>query len=214
MHEINLGYEDILRKQLELAGKNYELLSSRGIRAFNVMGAIGSGKTSLILKLAEALRERGLRVGAIAGDVAGDDDYRRFIEAGIPAVNINTRDQCHLDAHLVEHALEGLPLDKLDVLFIENVGNLVCPADFPLGTEMEIVVVSVTEGEDMVRKHPKIFAQTDVLVVNKVDLALTVGVDPKRIVADYERINPHGKAILASAKSGRGIGEILSALGF
>lgn len=214
MHEIQIGFGDILKKQLELAGKNYELLSAHKVRAFNVMGAIGSGKTTLILRLAEALRHRGIRVGAVAGDVAGDDDFRRFREAGIPAANINTGDDCHLDAHRVHHALEDLPLEDIDVLFIENVGNLVCPADFPLGTETDIVVISVTEGEDMVRKHPKIFAQTDVVAINKVDLAEVVGVDPQHILADYRKLNPHGRAILTAAKSGHGIEELLSALGF
>lgn len=214
MHEIQIGFGDILKKQLELAGKNYELLSAHKVRAFNVMGAIGSGKTTLILRLAEALRHRGIRVGAVAGDVAGDDDFRRFREAGIPAVNVNTGDDCHLDAHRVHHALEDLPLEDIDVLFIENVGNLVCPADFPLGTETDIVVISVTEGEDMVRKHPKIFAQTDVVAINKVDLAEVVGVDPQHILADYRKLNPHGRAILTAAKSGHGIEELLSALGF
>ncbi|MGY4707356.1 hydrogenase nickel incorporation protein HypB [Candidatus Bipolaricaulota sp. J31] len=214
MHEIRVGFGDILKKQLELAGENYELLSGHGVKAFNVMGAIGSGKTTLILRLAESLRRRGLRVGAVAGDVAGDDDFRRFRDAGLPAANINTGDECHLDAHRVHHALEALPLGELDVLFIENVGNLVCPADFPLGTEMDIVVISVTEGDDMVRKHPKIFAQTDVVVINKVDLAEVVGVDPQRLVADYRTVNPHGIAILTDAKNGRGIEELLSALGF
>jgi hydrogenase nickel incorporation protein HypB len=213
MHEIRVGFEDILKKQLELAGKNYELLSTHGVKAFNVMGAIGSGKTTVILRLAEALRRRGLRAGAVAGDVAGDDDYRRFRQAGLPAANINTGDDCHLDAHRVHHILEELPLDEIDILFIENVGNLVCPADFPLGTEMDIVVISVTEGGDMVRKHPKIFAQTDVMVINKVDLAEVVGVDPQRLVADYRTVNPHGIAILTDAKIGRGIEELLSALG-
>lgn len=214
MHEIRVGFGDILKKQLELAGENYEFLSAHGVKAFNVMGAIGSGKTTVILRLAEALRGRGFRVGAVAGDVAGDDDFRRFREAGIPAVNINTGNDCHLDAHRVHHALEALPLEDLDVLFIENVGNLVCPADFPLGTEMDMVVISVTEGEDMVRKHPKIFAQTDVVVINKVDLAEVVGVDPQRILADYRKVNPHGRAILTAAKSNHGIEELLAALGF
>ncbi|NOX44887.1 MAG: hydrogenase nickel incorporation protein HypB [Caldiserica bacterium] len=211
---MRVGFGDILKKQLELAGENYELLNGHGVKAFNVMGAIGSGKTTLILRVAEALRRRGLRVGAVAGDVAGDEDFRRFRAAGLPAANINTGDECHLDAHRVHHALEDLPLNELDVLFIENVGNLVCPADFPLGTEMDIVVISVTEGDDMVRKHPKIFAQTDVMVVNKVDLAGVVGVDPQRLVADYRTVNPHGIAILTDAKNGRGIEELLSALGF
>ena len=214
MHEIKSGFGDILRKQLELAERNYELLSDRGVRAINVMGAIGSGKTALILQMAQRLQAKGIRVGAIAGDVAGDDDLRRFQAAGLPSTVINTGDDCHLDAHRVGHALEDFPLSAVDVLFIENVGNLVCPADFPLGTEQDLVVISVTEGDDMVRKHPKMFAQTDVVAINKIDLAEIVGVDPQRIVEDYRKVNPHGRAVLTDAKSGRGVEELISALGF
>ncbi|HDI11260.1 MAG TPA: hydrogenase accessory protein HypB [Candidatus Acetothermia bacterium] len=213
MHDIRLDFGDILKRQLELAERNFAYLSKHNVRAFNVMGAIGSGKTSLIIFLSRELKEKGYRVGAIAGDVAGDEDYRRFREAGLVAANINTGNDCHLDAHRVSHVLEDFPLDDVDILFIENVGNLVCPADFPLGTEADIVVISVTEGDDMVRKHPKIFAQTDVMVVNKVDLAEIVGVDPARIVADYRRINPHGRAVLTDARSGKGIDELLTVLG-
>jgi hydrogenase nickel incorporation protein HypB len=213
MHDITVGTEDVFKRQLELAARNYKLLKDRGVRAINVMGAIGSGKTLLILRLAERLRDKGVRVGAIAGDVAGDDDYRKFTAAGITAVSLNTGDDCHLDAHRVGHALEKFPLSEVDLLFIENVGNLVCPADFPLGTESDLVVISVTEGDDMVRKHPKIFAQTDVVAVNKVDLASFVGVDPTVLVADYRRLNAHGRAVLTDAKSGRGVDELLAALG-
>ncbi|MDH7505470.1 MAG: hydrogenase nickel incorporation protein HypB [Candidatus Acetothermia bacterium] len=211
MHEIELT-GDVLAAQERLAGEVRAELARFGVRAFNVMGAIGSGKTLLIERVIERLRER-IRIGAIAGDVAGSDDYERFRKLGIPAVNLNTETECHLDAHLVQHALEELPLGEIDVLFIENVGNLVCPADFPLGVERNIVVISVTEGDDMVRKHPKIFAQTDLVVLNKLDLAELVEVEPERIVADYNRLNPNGTIILTDAKHGRGIGEFIAALG-
>jgi hydrogenase nickel incorporation protein HypB len=210
MHEIELT-GDVLATQERLAAEVRAKLACYGIRAFNVMGAIGSGKTLLIEEIVEQLKNR-IRFGAIAGDVAGRDDYERFTRLGIPAVNLNTETQCHLDAHLVEHALEELPLKQLDVLFIENVGNLVCPADFPLGVERNIVVISVTEGDDMVRKHPKIFAQTDLVILNKIDLAMLVEVEPQRIVADYKKINPHGTILLTDAKHGRGIAEVITAL--
>lgn len=213
MHDIRVGTQDVFKHQLELASRNYQYLQERGVRAFNVMGAIGSGKTLLILRLAERLKEKGVRVGAIAGDVAGNDDHQKFVAAGLVAANLNTGDDCHLDAHRVGHALEGFPLEEVDVLFIENVGNLVCPADFPLGTAGDLVVISVTEGDDMVRKHPKIFAQTDVVAVNKVDLAGFVGVDPMVLVDDYRRLNPQGKVVLTDARSGRGVDELLASLG-
>jgi hydrogenase nickel incorporation protein HypB len=213
MHDIRVGTEDVFKHQLELASRNYQYLQERGVRAFNVMGAIGSGKTLLILRLAERLKEKGVRVGAIAGDVAGDDDHQKFVAAGLVAANLNTGDDCHLDAHRVGHALESFPLSEVDVLFIENVGNLVCPADFPLGTAGDLVVISVTEGDDMVRKHPKIFAQTDVVAVNKVDLAGFVGVDPMVLVDDYRRLNPQGAVVLTDARSGRGVDKLLTSLG-
>lgn len=211
MHDINLEDGDILAKQKELAEKNEDKLSRHGVRAINVMGAIGSGKTALIEAIHEKVKDR-VRLGAVAGDVAGTDDYDRFERAGITAYNLNTHSDCHLDAHLVDHSLENMPLDDLDFLFVENVGNLVCPADFPLGTDREIVVISVTEGEDMVRKHPKIFSQSDLVVINKVDLSEAIGVDPEKPRADYEEINPNGKALFTSATKARGVKELISAL--
>jgi hydrogenase nickel incorporation protein HypB len=211
MHDINLEDGDILAKQKELAEKNRDKLSLHGVRAINVMGAIGSGKTALIEAIHDRIKDE-LRMGAIAGDVAGTDDYERFERAGITAYNLNTHSDCHLDAHLVDHSLENMPLDELDLLFVENVGNLVCPADFPLGTDGEIVVISVTEGEDMVRKHPKIFSQSDIVVINKVDLSEAIGVDPEKPRSDYEEINPNGKVIFTAATKGDGIDELISAL--
>ncbi len=213
MHDVRVPFGDVLKRQLELAERNYHLLADNNVHSISVMGAIGSGKTSLILAIAERLRLRGVRSGAIAGDVAGDDDARRFTEGGLIAANLNTDNDCHLDAHRVSHALRSFPLGKVDTLFIENVGNLVCPADFPLGTELDLVVISVTEGDDMVRKHPKIFVQTDVIAINKVDIADAVGVDPQRLVEDYRTLNPHGRAVLTDARSGRGVEELITALG-
>jgi hydrogenase nickel incorporation protein HypB len=133
MHDITGSFGDVLQRQLELAAQNYEFLKGKGVRAINVMGAIGSGKTELILRMAEKLRERGLRVGAIAGDVAGDDDYQRFRAAGLPALQINTGDQCHLDAHQVGHALEDFPLDKVGCSFHRKRGKPRVPRGFPSG---------------------------------------------------------------------------------
>ncbi|RLF49886.1 MAG: hydrogenase accessory protein HypB [Thermoplasmata archaeon] len=204
MHEIVAVGADVFEANRKLAEKNRRLFEKYGVRAFDIMGAIGSGKTTLILRASKLLAEMGYSVGAIAGDVAGDDDYRIFRHAGLVAENINTGKECHLDAHYISHALEKMDLSAIDVLFIENVGNLVCPADFPLGTEKRVVVVSVTEGEDMVRKHPVIFGTADIGVLNKVDLAHLMGVSIERIAEDYRRIT--GKEmIMTDAKSGKGI---------
>ncbi len=213
MHNVHVSGEDILKRQLELAEGNRTQLEAAGVTAISVMGAIGSGKTSLIERMIDRLSACGMRVGTIAADSAGDDDHRRFLSHGADSVNLNTQDDCHLDAHVVDHAMEHLPLANLDVLFIENVGNLICPADFPLGAAREVVVVSTTEGDDMVRKHPKIFAQTDVLVLNKIDLADAVDVDPQRVVSDYAKVNPHGTAVLTDAKHEVGLDELQTALG-
>lgn len=213
MHDVRFSGEEILARQLKLAETNFRRLKEKKVRAISVLGAIGSGKTTLIEKLLARLSANGLAAGTIAADSAGEDDHRRFLACGAASVSVKTQDDCHLDAHTVAIALDDLPLDTLDILFIENVGNLICPADFPLGTETELVVISVTEGDDMVRKHPKIFAQTDLVVVNKTDLSEAVRVDPQRIVSDYGKLNPHGNVILTSALHERGIDELVLALG-
>ncbi|MFC2095915.1 hydrogenase nickel incorporation protein HypB [Candidatus Bipolaricaulota bacterium] len=213
MHNVQLDREDILKRQLELAEANRRLLEGMTVVAISVMGAIGSGKTLLIERMIDRLAIRGLGVGTIAGDSAGDDDHQRFLARGAHSVNLNTQDDCHLDARTVAHAMEDLPLEGLDVLFIENVGNLICPGDFPLGTAKEVVVISTTEGDDMVRKHPKIFSQSDILVLNKIDLADAVDVNPERILSDYARINPRGKAVLTDARHDTGVDDLLETLG-
>jgi hydrogenase nickel incorporation protein HypB len=204
--------EGILEANRGLAKQNRALFKAHGVRAFDFMGAVGSGKTLLIEGLSQLLAGKGMRVGAIAGDVAGDDDHRRFLAAGILSENMNTGKECHLDAHLVEHALEGLDLDLVDVLFIENVGNLVCPADFPLGAEKRVVVISTTEGDDTVRKHPLIFREADVCVLNKTDLAEAVGVDMDVIEGDFRRMNRHAPFVRTNARGGEGLEELLEAL--
>jgi hydrogenase nickel incorporation protein HypB len=214
MHKVlDIAIEkDILRENKNLAEDNRKLLKKHGVRAFDVLGAVGSGKTLIIEKIADLLKKRGVRVGAIAGDVAGNDDYRRFKKHRMQSVNINTGKECHLDAHGVSHALTKLDLDKIDILFIENVGNLVCPADFELGAEKRVVVISTTEGDDMVRKHPMIFAESDITVLNKIDLAKYVDVDINVIVSDFKKINPNGRMILTDAKRNIGIDDIISCL--
>jgi hydrogenase nickel incorporation protein HypB len=205
--------KDILSENRRIANENRAHLEEHGIVAFDFLGAIGSGKTLIIEKLMDILKAKGKRPAAIAGDVSGDDDYTRFASHGVPAANINTGKECHLDAHLVDHALEDLPLDKLDYLFIENVGNLVCPVDFPLGSHKRVVVISVTEGDDMVRKHPAIFAFSDVIIINKVDLAKAMEVDPKILERDAKRTNPGARIIMMDARHGTGMDELVKALG-
>ncbi len=214
MHEtVEISVEkNILEANIEIAAKNAALLKKNGIYAVDFLGSIGSGKTLLIERILDKLKEGGKRGAAIAGDVAGDDDYKRFKMHDIQASSIATGKECHLDAHLVSHALENLNLGDMDVLFIENIGNLVCPMDFPLGTDKRVVVVSVTEGDDMVRKHPMIFGLADVIIVNKIDLADIMEVDTDRIISDAKEVNPHTKMCLTDAKHGEGIQELMAAL--
>lgn len=203
---------DVLAENRRLAERNHNLLRSKGIRSVDVLGSIGAGKTEIIIRLAVKLKEKGMKPAAIAGDVTGQDDYERLSAAGITCVSVNTGKECHLDAHLVHHALEKLNLGNIDFLFIENVGNLVCPADFPLGTDSRMVIISVTEGDDMVRKHPFIFLNSDLVVLNKIDLLPFMRVDDKRIETDLESIKPGTSFYRVSARTGEGLEDLLSAL--
>ncbi|MDG6225262.1 MAG: hydrogenase nickel incorporation protein HypB [Candidatus Thermoplasmatota archaeon] len=205
--------KDLLEANRALARENNGLLKDKGIRSVDFLGSVGSGKTLLIQRLSERLMDRGMRVGAVTGDVSGDDDMRRLSAIGIPVANVNTGKECHLDAHLAEHALEDLPLDDLDVVFFENVGNLVCPADFPIGADRRVVVISVTEGDDMIRKHPMIFMESDVIVINKTDLAPVMEVDLALLQGDAGRVRPDAPCILTDAKRGGGIDDLMEALG-
>ena len=214
MHIVQVGMEyDVLRENNKIAHENYRLLKQHNIKSIDIMGSIGAGKTALIIKLGEKLRTKGLRVCAIAGDVTGDDDFARMTASGMDAYNCNTGHECHLDANLVRKRLEAIDLDKYDVVFIENVGNLVCPADFPLGTDYRVVVVSTTEGDDMVRKHHDIFTHSDVAVLNKIDIADAVDVDPDVIANDYRKLAGGLKEIFrCSVRKDQGIDEIITAL--
>jgi hydrogenase nickel incorporation protein HypB len=204
--------EDFLEANRKIAEKNADMLKQENIYSIDFLGAIGSGKTLLIENITKILKEGGIKCAAIAGDVAGDDDYQRIAKHDVQATSINTGKECHLDAHLISHAFEDLDLKNIDVLFIENIGNLVCPMDFPLGTNKRAVVVSVTEGDDMVRKHPMIFSLADVIVINKIDLADIMEVDTNRIISDAKEVNPHTKICLTDAKHGEGVKELISAL--
>ena len=213
MHQVDVRIEkDLYAANDALAAENAARLAAHGVLGIDLLGAIGSGKTALVERLAPLLAGRGLRAGAIAGDVYGDDDYRRIAALGVPAVNANTGKECHLDAHLVDHALDALHLDEIDVLFIENVGNMVCPTDFALGAKTRVVVVSSTEGDDVVNKHPMMFRSCSIGVINKVDLAPLVGADLDRMEKDMHRYNPAIRVFRTNLKSGEGIGPLLEAL--
>ena len=190
MHKIDASLNrDIFAENQAIAQGIQDVLHAHKIHSFDFMGAIGSGKTLLIECLIDLLPKKlpGRHVGVIVGDVMGDDDYQRIKQHGVPVVNVNTGKECHLDAHLIEHALSKLNLDKTDLLFIENIGNLVCPADFFLGTDIRVVTISVTEGDDMVRKHPLIFQLADAIIINKIELSELIGVNIKKTATSFDR---------------------------
>ncbi len=202
---------DILKANEKLAEENKELLKRHNVLAVDVMGAIGSGKTSLIEKMAQALKEK-YRMAAFKGDLTTTIDVGLIGRHGVEVVAINTGRECHLDANLVRKALGRIDLENTDLLFIENVGNLICPAEFPLGSEKRVVVVSVTEGPFMVVKHPFIFMEADVVVINKVDLAQAMEINVKKLKGDVRKINPRARVVATNCRSGEGVKEVIEAL--
>lgn len=198
---------DIMVANKKLAKRNQRIFDKAGVFTVDFLGAIGSGKTSLIENLIEKM---DYKIGVIAGDVISKFDAGRFEKYGVPVVGLNTGKECHLDAHLVEHALPDLPLEDMDLLFIENVGNLICPVDFDLGSHIRMVVISVSEGDDTVEKHPLIFKDADIVVINKVDIAEAVGADENKMVNDVLELNPDVVVIKSSLKTGEGLDEIIN----
>jgi len=202
---------DILAANRKLAEAVKMKLDDKGVIAIDVMGSVGSGKTSIIERLVEKLRGR-YRIGMIAGDVATTIDADRVERHGVRAVQVNTGRECHLDANLMEKALKKFDLENIDLLFIENVGNLICPGDYPLGAHKRVVVVSVTEGEYMVVKHPLIFKEADVAVINKIDLAGVMGTNVEKLVKDAESVNSNIRVVVTDAKKGVGLEDLIEAL--
>lgn len=200
---------DIMVANRKLAQKNQKILDNSNVFGVDVLGAIGSGKTSLIEQLIQEIK---YPVAVIAGDVISKFDAGRFEQYDVPVIGLNTGKECHLDAQLVEHAFHDLPLDEVDILFIENVGNLICPVDFDLGAHMRMVVISVSEGDDTVEKHPLIFKDADLVVINKIDIAEAVGADSDKMVDDVVKLNPDVQVIKTSLKTGEGFKEIMAAL--
>ncbi|MBM1154847.1 hydrogenase nickel incorporation protein HypB [archaeon] len=204
--------ESLLEANRRLAEANRALLDRYGVRAIDIMGSVGSGKTSLISHLVASLRDR-YRIAYIAGDLTTTIDADLIAQHGIPVVQVNTGRECHLDANLVAKALRRLDLARTDLIFIENVGNLICPAEFPLGSHKRLVVVSVTEGPYVVVKHPYIFMEADLAVVNKVDLAEAMGVDVGALEEAIRAVNPAIEVVRTCCRTGEGVEEVARALG-
>lgn len=201
--------KNILDANLQTAERNQRLLESHGILAINIMASPGAGKTSLILKTIEGLGKE-VAIGVIEGDIASTVDADRISQAGVPVVQINTGGGCHLDANMVANALDTMDLKKMDLLFIENVGNLVCPAGFKLGEQKRVVLASIPEGDDKPHKYPSMFSQTEAIVINKTDLLPYLEFDMKDFKSTVNSLNHGVRLFEVSAKTGHGFDAWLS----
>jgi hydrogenase nickel incorporation protein HypB len=195
---------DILARNDLLASGNRKLFAHKGIFVLNLVSSPGSGKTTLLEQTLRDLAGR-FRCAVIEGDQQTDNDAVRIASTGVPVRQINTGAGCHLDAHMVGHSLEHFDLDNLDILFIENVGNLVCPASFDLGEHHKVVVLSVTEGEDKPLKYPQMFHAADVMLLNKIDLLPHLDFDVDRCVEMARRVRPDASLFQVSARTGTGM---------
>jgi hydrogenase nickel incorporation protein HypB len=195
---------EILGKNDAFADANRARLTDLGVLALNLMSSPGAGKTSLLVATIERLR-RTAPIAVIEGDQATANDAERIRAAGAPAVQINTGRGCHLDAHMVGHALDDLPLEIGSLLFIENVGNLICPTAFDLGETHKIALLSVTEGDDKPLKYPDMFAVAGLLVLSKTDLLPYVRFDPDRAIELARRVNPAIEVLQLSVETGEGV---------
>lgn len=196
----------VLEKNDEIAAHNRQLFENHGILTFNLVSSPGSGKTSLLERMLEHLRG-SMSVVVIEGDLQTDLDARRIAAFNVPVVQILTNGGCHLDAPLVQDAISRVSLDGVQLVIIENVGNLVCPANFDLGESMKVVVVSITEGEDKPLKYPAMFRKASLLVINKMDLAPYVNCNPAVLKQNALRINPMLKVFETSCTTNAGIPE-------
>ena len=199
---------DILSKNDSYAKENRDYLAERGIFALNLVSSPGSGKTTLLVKSINALNG-SLPLAVIEGDQQTDNDAARIRATGAPALQINTGKGCHLDAHMVGHAIQQLGLQDGSLLLIENVGNLVCPASFDLGEAHKVAILSVTEGEDKPLKYPDMFRASDLMLLNKCDLLPYLTFDADLAVENARRVNPNIQVIRISATSGEGMDEWL-----
>ncbi|HIF17819.1 MAG TPA: hydrogenase nickel incorporation protein HypB [Cycloclasticus sp.] len=198
--------QDILGKNNEYAQENRQLFASKGMLTLNLVSSPGSGKTTLLTETLTALKGE-LPMAVIEGDQETSNDAERIRETGVPAIQINTGKGCHLDAHQVGHAIQHLSPEDTTTLFIENVGNLVCPAAFDLGEAHKVAILSVTEGEDKPIKYPDMFHAADLLLLNKIDLLPYLDFDMDKCIEYARRVNPGIQVLKVSSKSGEGMDD-------
>lgn len=203
MHEIKVG-EDLRDRNREIAGENRQLLKEKEVITLNIMSAPGAGKTSLLVKTIPLLKN-DLRIGVIEGDLQTSRDAERVGALGIDVFQIQTGGVCHLDAAMVHSALHHFDLGLIELLFIENVGNLVCPAEFDLGEGARVMLLSITEGDDKPKKYPLMFRESRLLILNKIDLLPNVDFDVQAAKNDALDINPDLEILELSCKSEEGL---------
>lgn len=199
--------KDILKANDTIASENRSQFDAAGIFAINMLGSPGAGKTTILEQISKRIEPR-LKSGVIEGDLATSKDAERIDKLGWPVVQINTGGGCHLEANMVSEAMGSLDLDGLDVVWIENVGNLVCTSGYMLGERLRFVVLSTTEGDDKVMKYPPMFQRTQAVVVNKADLIEFTDFDLDRMREDVKKLNPESKIFVVSARTGDGFDEL------
>jgi len=201
--------EDVLDANDTIARANRDDFDRAGVTVVNLMSAPGAGKTRLLERALDGLAERGVRAGVLEGDVQGSYDADRLSLLHLPVAQLNTDNgfggECHLDANMVRSALGSLPLGDIDLLVVENVGNLVCPAEFRVGEDARIMVCSVTEGEDKPLKYPLMFRACELVLVNKIDLLAHLEFDADRLLANLDAVHPGVDRMLVSARTGEGV---------
>ena len=205
MHMIPVG-TDIMSSNEETASENREFFDRYGIYVVNLMSAPGAGKTSLLEKTISRLKN-DLRLGVIEGDLVTSLDAERIAALGVPSYQITTGLVCHLDARMVHNSFHGFDVTGFDVLFIENVGNLVCPAEFNLGEDLKIMVFRTTEGAEKPKKYPLMFHEADAVILNKIDLIPYAGVELEELAQNVREVNPLAPIFAVSCRTGEGLGE-------
>ena len=202
----------ILKKNDELAAGLRERYTAGGVLVLNLVSSPGTGKTAFLERTLRELKGRGARVAALVGDLETDNDAKRLAASGAPVRQINTHGICHLDAEMISKHLDGWELANLDYLFIENVGNLVCPSSYDLGEKIRVALLSVTEGEDKPLKYPTLFNSADAAVITKMDIAEPCGFDRELALKNINEIRPGIRIFETSSKTGAGMGEWLAYL--
>jgi hydrogenase nickel incorporation protein HypB len=198
--------QKVLASNNALALTHRKIFDQNSVTAINIMSAPGSGKTSLLEQTIEQMKNKK-RIFVIEGDIKGDLDAKRILKKGVDCIQINTQGTCHLDGFMLSQILPKIKLSKFDLLFVENVGNLVCPAEFDLGTHHNIMILSTPEGSDKPIKYPLMFSKVDLLIINKIDLLPYVKFDFTGLVKSLKKINPELNLIRVSCKTGYGIND-------